>query len=274
MDDRVATAALAGDPAALADLVGQLRAQMAQLREEIAALKQDNVELRQQAHYWQSQHAQARKQINKLQQRLEKLQAENRNLRQQAFGRRGETSTPSNDETWLAALRDDPPGSRQRGQQAGRPGPARRDYQHLPARIEMVELPPAQRCCPRCGQAYVERHDSEDSELIEIEVHAYRRVLRRRRYQPQCRCTDRHGGRAPETAPQGALRDIGVGGDSAGQVCQPTTHGKAVSAVEAERTRFSGRDGHGRLTTAGTLICPPVRGLGGPSATGALLASR
>src|ERR1700730_1252654 len=189
MDDRVATAALAGDPAALADLVGQLRAQMAQLREEIAALKQDNVELRQQAHYWQSQHAQARKQINKLQQRLEKLQAENRNLRQQAFGRRGETSTPSNDETWLAALRDDPPGSRQRGQQAGRPGPARRDYQHLPARIEMVELPPAQRCCPRCGQAYVERHDSEDSELIEIEVHAYRRVLRRRRYQPQCRCT-------------------------------------------------------------------------------------
>src|ERR1700730_12233667 len=125
MDDRVATAALAGDPAALADLVGQLRAQMAQLREEIAALKQDNVELRQQAHYWQSQHAQARKQINKLQQRLEKLQAENRNLRQQAFGRRGETSTPSNDETWLAALRDDPPGSRQRGQEAGRPGPAR-----------------------------------------------------------------------------------------------------------------------------------------------------
>ena len=74
-----------------------------------------------------------------------------------------------------------------RGQQSGRPGPQRRDYSHLPAVDEPVELPLDQRACPKCGQA-LSPSDAEESELVEIEVRAYRRKIRRRRYRRTCTC--------------------------------------------------------------------------------------
>src|SRR5262249_8419701 len=69
-----------------------------------------------------------------------------------------------------------------------RKGSKRRDFRHLPVREECIELPEAEQVCPRCGQPWRERSDTEDSEQIEIEVQAYRRVLRRRRYQATCPC--------------------------------------------------------------------------------------
>ena len=42
----------------------------------------------------------------------------------------------------------------------------------------------------RRGPSPRERSDTEDSEQIEIEVKAYRRVIRRRRYQATCTCAD------------------------------------------------------------------------------------
>jgi len=191
MDDPVAMAVVGTDVLDdLPHLLSQLRAEVAQLRHEVGGLKQQNRDLRQHAHFWKDQHARAKKRIEQLQQQILDLQAENRKLRQQAFGRGAEALTRSEgDEKWLRELSDGRSGTRRRGQHAGRPGPTRRNYQHLPARVEMIELPPEKRCCPHCGQAYAERADTEDAELIEIEVRAYRRVLRRRRYQPQCRCT-------------------------------------------------------------------------------------
>ena len=76
---------------------------------------------------------------------------------------------------------------RNRGQQPKNPGPKRRDYSHLPAREVVRELPPEQWVCPGCGQPLL-LSDTEDSEQIEIEVAAYRRVIHRRRYQRTCTC--------------------------------------------------------------------------------------
>ena len=64
------------------------------------------------------------------------------------------------------------------------------------------------RVCPQCGAALVPS-DTEDSEQIEIEVRAYRRRIRRRRYQRTCPCKD--GPRtitappAPKLIPKGLL---------------------------------------------------------------------
>jgi transposase len=58
----------------------------------------------------------------------------------------------------------------------------------LPAREESLELPPEQGVCPRCGQPLLRLSDTEDSEQIEIDVRAYRRVIHRRRYQRTCTC--------------------------------------------------------------------------------------
>jgi transposase len=52
---------------------------------------------------------------------------------------------------------------------------------------ELRELPTPQQVCQQCGAALVPS-DTEDSEQIEIEVRAYRRRIRRRRYQRTCSC--------------------------------------------------------------------------------------
>lgn len=42
--------------------------------------------------------------------------------------------------------------------------------------------------CPRCGRVAAPAWGSEDTQVLEIEVKAYRRVVRRQRYRPTCRC--------------------------------------------------------------------------------------
>lgn len=56
----------------------------------------------------------------------------------------------------------------------------------LPARHEIVELETAH--CPECGLALKSFPGTEDSEVLEIEVKAYRRVIHRKRYTPVCAC--------------------------------------------------------------------------------------
>jgi transposase len=188
MEDPAATAVLVDGSVDVADLICLLRAEVAELRQEVNRLRRENLELRQQAGYWQGQHVRAVERAEQLQQLVHELEAENRKLRQQAFGRSSEKASASAAD-WLKELQDTPTSPpRRRGQQANNPGPKRRDYQQLPVRTEIIELPQAKRCCPQCGQPYAERAETEDSEQIEIEVQAYRRVLKRRRYQPQCRC--------------------------------------------------------------------------------------
>ena len=49
------------------------------------------------------------------------------------------------------------------------------------------DVEPERRRCPACGDEYG-AHGSEDSEQLEIEVRAYRRVIKRRRYRRSCQC--------------------------------------------------------------------------------------
>ena len=74
------------------------------------------------------------------------------------------------------------------GQQRGGPSPKRRDYSHLPAVVEDKVLPPDQCHCSRCGQPFADFPGTEDSTILEIDVRAHRRVIRRRRYRPTCSC--------------------------------------------------------------------------------------
>jgi transposase len=189
MEDSVALAVLPDRWDEVLGLVDRLRAEVAQLQGEVSRLRRENLELRQQAGYWQGMHARAVERVGQLEERVGQLEAENRQLRQQAFGRKTEQAGRSSRD-FLKEL-DEASGrpARRRGQQADRPGPPRRCYEHLPARVEVIEVPEGQRCCPQCGLAYAERAETEDSEQIEIEVQAYRRVLKRKRYQPRCRCT-------------------------------------------------------------------------------------
>jgi transposase len=144
-----------------------------------------------QAAYWQAMHRRALDRQAQLQAEVDRLQALLRLREQQLFGRKAETAAA--DSAAPPATTTDPPPRRSRGQQPGKPGPRRRDYSHLPAVVEDHQLPPEQCRCSRCGQPFDDFPGTEDSIILEVDVRAHRRVIRRRRYRPACSCTAHPG---------------------------------------------------------------------------------
>jgi transposase len=54
--------------------------------------------------------------------------------------------------------------------------------------IEDRDLPSDQCCCQRCGCPFAPVSGTEDATILEVEVKAHRRRIRRRRYRPTCDC--------------------------------------------------------------------------------------
>ena len=163
----------------------------------VTLTKQAHIELVTQAAYWKSCHQRAtlRQRWSELEHRraldqaalreaalrgeLEAAQAKIRDLQQRVFGRKSERSKGANESQSSAS-------GRSRGHQRGKPGHGRTMQPHLSARVEIVDLACA--ACPKCGLSLSEFPGTEDSEVVELEVKAYRRVIRRRRYRPSCNC--------------------------------------------------------------------------------------
>jgi len=163
----------------------------------VTLTKQAHIVLVTQAAYWKSCHHRAtvRQRWTELAHRraldqaalreaalrgeLEAAQAKIRDLQQRVFGRKSERSKGANESQSSASV-----GSR--GHQRGRPGHGRTMQPHLPMREEFVEL--ASATCPQCGLGLRAFPGTEDSEVVELEVKAYRRVIRRQRYRPTCNC--------------------------------------------------------------------------------------
>lgn len=199
------------------------------LQAEVDRLRRENVDLRQQAGYYRSQHQRAVQRLEQLQatcqqqqaqyqqqlqqlhsqfaQQLEAVEAQKRQLQDDLFGR----STEKHQADRSHHL-DDPQEAkkpkRQRGHQPGQPGHQRRDYTHLETRTEVQEVPLAEQVCAICGQPWATLSQTEDSEVIEIEVRAHRRLIRRRRYRRTCTCAGQRTFTAPavpKLIPKGRL---------------------------------------------------------------------
>ena len=139
-----------------------------------------------QAAYWKAMHRRALEREAQLQAEIQRLEALVRLREQQLFGRKTETSAATASAASDASHADSPP-RQPRGQQRGQPSPRRRDYSHLPDVVEDKVLPPDQCRCARCGQPFADFPGTEDSTILEIDVRAHRRVIRRRRYDPLAR---------------------------------------------------------------------------------------
>lgn len=138
-----------------------------------------------QAGYWKAQHQRAIEREALLRHENEQRRAQLRLREQQLFGRKTETSAAT---TPTPTTPPDAPPRRPRGQQRGHKGPRRRDYSHLPAVPEEHEIPGDECCCGRCGRPFAPASGTADSTILEIEVKAHRRLIRRHRYRPTCDC--------------------------------------------------------------------------------------
>lgn len=145
-----------------------------------------------QAAYYKAMHQRALQRETQLQAEVQRLEALLRLREQQLFGRKSETGAATAPTAPEPTPADATP-RRPRGQQPGRPGPKRRDHSHLPAVVEEHRLPPEQSGCTKCGQPFAEFPGTEDAEILEIDVRAHRRVIRRHRYRPTCSCAAHPG---------------------------------------------------------------------------------
>ncbi len=136
--------------------------------------------------YWETMHARAVAREAKLKNENEALKAKVRLREHQLFGRKTEQKTGNDTKTTGTGSKK----TRPRGQQPGSKGHGRRKQKKLPVEEEVVDVPKEGQACPRCGLPYEEFPETEDSEIIEIEVRAYRRKIRRKRYKPTCTCPD------------------------------------------------------------------------------------
>jgi transposase len=148
----------------------------------------EKIEAARQATYWRAMHGRAVEREDKLKQRIAELEAKVRLREQQLFGRKTETSSATTAPQASAHKTGPTATARPRGQQRGQPGHGRRDYSHLPFTVEDSELVGDACGCPRCHLPFEALGGSEDTTILEIEVRAHRRIVRRRRYRPTCQC--------------------------------------------------------------------------------------
>ena len=105
---------------------------------------------------------------------LARLRATGAVLSRALFGRKSEKQ-------------ETPRSGRPRGQQRGAPGHGRTQRPGLEERTEELKPPEEARVCSCCGKAYV-ANGVDESTLVEIEVKAHKRVIRRPRWRRACGC--------------------------------------------------------------------------------------
>ncbi|MGH8291812.1 MAG: IS66 family transposase [Steroidobacteraceae bacterium] len=151
----------------------------------VSISKEEHIRLKCEAAYWHGRHQQALHRESVLKEKIEALEARVRDLVQRLFGRRSEKGTTDSEQQGAPTSRP----RRPRGQQRNTAGHGRTSLAHLPVREQQpIDLNPEAQCCPKCGKTLEGLPGSDDSEVVEIEVQAYRRRIQRRRYRPTCGC--------------------------------------------------------------------------------------
>ena len=152
-------------------------------QQTVVLTKQAYIELTWQANYWRAQYAHVVEREAALKAAVEAHQATIRDLTQRLYGTKSEKSTRPD-------RAGEPPAAspRKRGQQPGSPGHGRRACPTLPVVDEVRDLSPAEKRCPRCGEALRPFPGPEASTIIEVHVQAHVRRIQRPRYHKGCRC--------------------------------------------------------------------------------------
>ncbi|NDP40794.1 MAG: IS66 family transposase [Rhodoferax sp.] len=164
----------------------------------VTITEQEYLGLKRDVNWWKSLHhgsllriqsiqAQHRKEIDRAilretawRDELEAAQSRIRDLQKRMFGGKSERSKSAKQQGFVGAHHA------HRGQQLNARGHGRSLQTHLPQRIEVASLDDAH--CSKCGLAFGIFPGTEDAEVLEIEVKAYRRKIRRLRYKPMCKC--------------------------------------------------------------------------------------
>jgi transposase len=145
----------------------------------------EHIELKWQGNYWKRQHGHLREQNEGLKQELALAHAKVRDLEQRLYGKKSEKGTTKRDSPATDENKDC---CRPRGQQKGSKGHGRTSRPDLAVIEEERDVAPEDQKCCLCGKAYKPLSQTEDSRIIEVQVKAHVRLIRRKMYTQACAC--------------------------------------------------------------------------------------
>jgi transposase len=146
----------------------------------ISILRCEYLKLRTERSYWEAQFKGSIERIDKYKAEIEELKAQVQKLNSRIFSQsKTEASRPH--ETGGSKAK--------RGKRPGSKGFGRRTEGALETREEDRDLPPDECYCPKCGREFSPLDETADSELIEFDVRAHRRIIKRKRYRKSCHCS-------------------------------------------------------------------------------------
>lgn len=199
---------------------------------DVLDIERELIGLRQQASYWQAQHARACErerawkelaqtleatvheqaaQLQKKHEENEALKARVLWLELQVFGQKSQKGKPKPDpepsaardgseaDSSTANSPDDanqpgnlPEQKGKRGKKKGSKGHGRHCYEELDTEEVILDLPEGEKRCACCGKPYVD-FGTEDSQEIDLIFRVTRRIYKRRRYRKSCDCEGQPG---------------------------------------------------------------------------------
>jgi len=157
-------------------------------RQWVTITKQEHIDLASRASYWEAQHARVKSQLVELKQDNLLKEAKIKDLQNRLFGRKSEKSGALKSEK---DARGRAPSKRKRGQQLGSRGHGRTKRPDLPIVSDESDLAEEEKSCPTCGLPHLPTPGlDEHSDVIEVEVKAHVRRIRRPAYtrHPGCTC--------------------------------------------------------------------------------------
>ena len=186
-------------------------------------------------------HARAVERNTKLQAELDSAKAEIRQLKAERFGKQSEKQSATDRSNDLDDPQNPATSKKKRGQQPGRPAPKRRDYSHLSAREELIDLAGDAKICDCCGKPLADLGLTDAVEQIEIETIVYRRVISPQALPTNLRLLgstpNRHRAAAAEGPAQEHLRHELVDASATGKVSLTAANAPRHRAASAVGTK-------------------------------------
>ena len=147
----------------------------------VVLTRQEHIQLKSDVSFWRGQHGRAVERERRLKAELEHWKAQVRDLNQRLYGKRSEKSSQlSSLQAWRS--------TRKRGHQKDAPGHGRTVRCNLPIVEEIHDLAEHEKHCPSCGNPFLAFPKTENSQIVEVQVHAHIRKIIRRQYRKGCDC--------------------------------------------------------------------------------------
>lgn len=153
------------------------------VQKTVTLTHQEHIELKWQASYWKAQHARVIAREAELKEELKQKEAIIRDLNQRLYGK---TSEKSGSKADVNPNDKNKKSARSRGQQKGSATHGRTQRPNLPVIPEVIPL--SETACGTCGLEYSLLSSYEESDIIEIEVTAHIRRIKRQKCAKNCMC--------------------------------------------------------------------------------------